>query len=131
MQDLMKGLAASTGQSDDTVEEPFISGTFEYGGRAAAQRKVYLFANKAQDQGSLTDATVQFLGVFKTDKKVCSSHSPLHSRWCNSRQRESRQGSYAFLGCALLGQGGEGTTGRACIARMRQVPASCTHGRKL
>ncbi|CAK0735032.1 hypothetical protein CVIRNUC_000518 [Coccomyxa viridis] len=69
IQDLMKGLAASTGQSDDTVEEPFISGTFEYGGRAAAQRKVYLFANKAQDQGSLTDATVQFLGVFKTDKK--------------------------------------------------------------
>ncbi len=76
MQDLMKGLAASTGQSDDTVEEPFISGTFEYGGRAAAQRKVYLFANKAQDQGSLTDATVQFLGVFKTDKKVALPTHP-------------------------------------------------------
>ncbi len=66
----MKGLAASTGQSDDAVEMPFISGTFEYGGRAAARRKVYMFANKAQDQRSLTDATVQFLGVFKTDKKA-------------------------------------------------------------
>jgi len=70
LQDLMKGLAASTGQSDDAVEMPFISGTFEYGGRAAARRKVYMFANKAQDQSSLTDATVQFLGVFKTDKKA-------------------------------------------------------------
>ena len=66
----MKGLAASTGQSDDAVEMPFISGAFEYGGRAAARRKVYMFANKAQDQRSLTDATVQFLGVFKTDKKA-------------------------------------------------------------
>ena len=119
MQDLMKGLAASTGQSDDTVEEPFISGTFEYGGRAAARRKVYLFANKAQDQGSLTDATVQFLGVFKTDKKVCSSHSPLHSRLCNTRafeRRKSRQDSYAFRGCVLLGQGGEGTGEGMCSA---------------
>ncbi len=72
LQDLMKGLSGSTGQADDVLEAPFISGTFEYGGRAAARRKVYLFANKAQDQRSLTDATVQFLGVFKTDKKVCS-----------------------------------------------------------
>ena len=66
----MKGLSASTGQADDALEAPFISGTFEYGGRAAARRKVYLFANRAQDQRCLTDATVQFLGVFKTDKKV-------------------------------------------------------------
>ena len=70
----MKGLSASTGQADDVQEAPFISGTFEYGGRAAARRKVYLFANKAQDQRSLTDATVQFLGVFKTDKKVSGSY---------------------------------------------------------
>ena len=83
----MKGLAASTGQPDDMVEEPFISGTFEYGGRSAAQRKVYLFANKAQDQGSLTDATVQFLGVFKTDKKVASL---LLSRSCAPTAKEVR-----------------------------------------
>lgn len=69
----MKGLSASTGQSDDALEAPFISGTFEYGARAAAHRKVYVFANKAQDQCRLTDATVEFLGVFKTDKKVPSS----------------------------------------------------------
>ena len=66
----MKGLSASTGQSDDALEAPFISGTFEYGARAAAHRKVYVFANRAQDQRCLTDATVEFLGVFKTDKKV-------------------------------------------------------------
>lgn len=73
----MKGLTASTGQADDTLEAPFISGTFEYGGRAAARRKVYVFANKAQNQASLTDATVQFLGVFKTDKKVHSQSAAL------------------------------------------------------
>jgi hypothetical protein len=32
--------------------------------------QVYLFANKAQNQEALTDATVQFLGVFRTDKRV-------------------------------------------------------------
>ncbi|CAL8467040.1 g6576 [Coccomyxa elongata] len=72
IQDLMKGLAASTGQESgsETDRQPFISGTFEYGvGRPAAKRKVYLFANKAQDQEALTAATVQFLGVFKTDKR--------------------------------------------------------------
>lgn len=51
--------------------EPFISGTFEYGvGRPAASRKVYLFINKAQNQQNLHDAMVQFLGVYKTNKKV-------------------------------------------------------------
>lgn len=78
----MKGLSASMGQSDDMLEAPFISGTFEYGGRAAARRKVYLFANKAQDQRSLTDATVQFLGVFMTDKKVCQLPSCRGGRVC-------------------------------------------------
>ncbi|KAK9824108.1 hypothetical protein WJX72_007801 [[Myrmecia] bisecta] len=49
---------------------PFISGTFEYGlGRPAGKRKVYLFINKAQDQRALSDATVHFLGVFKTNSK--------------------------------------------------------------
>jgi len=53
--------------------EPFISGTFEYGlGRVAAGRKVYLFINKAQDHMKLHDAMVQFLGVYKTNKKVIS-----------------------------------------------------------
>ena len=51
--------------------EPFISGTFEYGlGRGAGGQKVYLFINKAQDQLKLHDAMVQFLGVYKTNKKV-------------------------------------------------------------
>lgn len=43
MQDLMKGLAASTGQEagPEIDRQPFISGTFEYGvGRPAAKRKV-------------------------------------------------------------------------------------------
>ena len=72
-QDLMAGLASATGGSDDggNRSEPFISGSFEYGfGRAAAKRKVYLFANKAQEQSALTDATVQFLGVYRTDRRV-------------------------------------------------------------
>ena len=94
----MKGLAASTGQSDDMVEEPFISGTFEYGGRAAAQRKVYLFANKAQDQASLTDAIVQFLGVFKTDKKVALHTSPYTPDVAHLRQQKSMQDSRAVPG---------------------------------
>lgn len=52
--------------------EPFISGTFEYGlGRMAGGQKTYLFINKAQDQLKLHDAMVQFLGVYKTNKKVC------------------------------------------------------------
>ncbi len=73
-QDLMAGLASATGSSDDGGKrggEPFISGSFEYGfGRMAAKRKVYLFANKAQQQSALTDATVQFLGVYRTDRRV-------------------------------------------------------------
>ena len=53
--------------------EPFISGTFEYGlGRGAGGQKVYLFINKAQDQLKLHDAMVQFLGVYKTNKRVRS-----------------------------------------------------------
>ena len=53
--------------------EPFISGTFEYGlGRVAAGQKTYLFINKAQDQLKLHDAMVQFLGVYKTNKRVRS-----------------------------------------------------------
>lgn len=32
--------------------------------------QIYLFANKAQDQEALTAATVQFMGVFKSDKRV-------------------------------------------------------------
>ena len=55
--------------------EPFISGTFEYGlGRPAAGRKIYLFINKAQDQRNLHDAMVQFLGVYKTNKKASYPH---------------------------------------------------------
>ena len=74
----MRGLSASTGLSADqngssgaAPTEPFISGNFEYGfGRMAARRKVYLFCNKAQDQRALTPASVHFLGVYKTDRRV-------------------------------------------------------------
>lgn len=47
-QDLMRGLAASTGQEGgpEIDKQPFISGTFEYGvGRPAAKRKVCLNAD--------------------------------------------------------------------------------------
>lgn len=74
----MQGLSASTGSGAGSEEgarrdaEPFISGNFEYGvGRMAARRKVYLFCNRAQEQRLLADASVQFLGVYKTDKRVC------------------------------------------------------------
>ena len=51
--------------------EPFISGTFEYGlGRMAGGKKAYLFINKAQDQLKLHDVMVQFLGVYKINKKA-------------------------------------------------------------
>lgn len=62
--------------------EPFLSGTFEYGlGRTAANRKVYVFLSKAQDHDAgLHDASVSFVGVFKTDKQVRSStHRMLHA----------------------------------------------------
>ncbi len=36
----------------------------------AGKRKVFLFINKAQDQRALTVASVQFIGVYRTDKKV-------------------------------------------------------------
>ena len=130
MQDLMKGLAASTGQSDDTVEEPFISGTFEYGGRAAAQRKVYLFANKAQDQGSLTDATVQFLGVFKTDKKVAlRTHPCTPGGATHGKGSPGRTATHVQDVCSWAKE--VKAPGKACVARMQQVPAAGAHGRKL
>ena len=37
---------------------------------SAGKRKVFLFINKAQDQRALTVASVQFIGVYRTDKKV-------------------------------------------------------------
>ena len=77
----MAGLASATGGSDDGGErggrEAFISGNFEYGfGRAASRRKVYLFANRAQVQSALADATVQFLGVYRTDRRVRARGAP-------------------------------------------------------
>lgn len=61
--------------------EPFISGTFEYGlGRSAGGKKVYLFINKAQDQLKLHDAMVQFLGVYKINKRV-RYHAVLRAIW--------------------------------------------------
>lgn len=75
LKDVQAGKAESgRGVSMDVVHqqgEPFISGTFEYGlGRSAVGRKVYLFINKAQDHRQLHDAMVQFLGVYKTNRKV-------------------------------------------------------------
>ena len=79
MQELLKDMEqgkASAETRNPSLElkkgaEPFISGTFEYGlGRGAGGQKVYLFINKAQDQLKLHDAMVQFLGVYKTNKKV-------------------------------------------------------------
>ena len=103
----MKGLAASTGQSDDTIEAPFISGTFEYGGRAAARRKVYIFANKAQDQRCITDATVQFLGVYKTDKKVaislCTHSSTCQEHGVHICQQGAGPALHYGRNCAILG----------------------------
>ena len=103
----MKGLAASTGQSDDTIEAPFISGTFEYGGRAAARRKVYMFANKAQDQRCITDATVQFLGVYKTDKKVahslCTHPSTCRAPGVHVCQQGAGPALHHKRNCAILG----------------------------
>jgi len=85
MQDLLKEMQQGKGGKDKVGlqiqkgAEPFISGTFEYGlGRVAAGRKVYLFINKAQDQMKLHDAMVQFLGVYKTNKKVALPPSPSH-----------------------------------------------------
>ena len=61
--------------------EPFISGTFEYGlGRPAAGRKVYLFINKAQDQRNLHNALVQFLGVYKTNRKARPPPMPCYQQ---------------------------------------------------
>ena len=72
-----KDTNAGTGTITVAQVEPFISGTFEYGlGRPASNRKVYLFINKAQDQRHLLAATVQFLGVYRTDKKVCVRTHP-------------------------------------------------------
>ena len=77
---------ASTETSRPTLEvkkgaEPFISGTFEYGlGRLAGGQKVYLFINKAQDQLKLHDAMVQFLGVYKTNKKVTGARTEIQYR---------------------------------------------------
>lgn len=71
VQEVRSGKAPAQASLEITKAEPFISGTFEYGvGRPAAGRKVYLFVNKAQDHRNLHDAMVQFLGVYKTNKKV-------------------------------------------------------------
>jgi len=84
LQDLLKEMQQGKGGKDKVGlqiqkgAEPFISGTFEYGlGRVAAGRKVYLFINKAQDQMKLHDAMVQFLGVYKTNKKGQLNGIPL------------------------------------------------------
>ena len=60
---------------DDT--QPFISGHFEYGlGRAAAQRDVFVFVGRSQDQDSLDlNTNVTFLGVYRTNKSVRKHHS--------------------------------------------------------
>ncbi|EIE27022.1 hypothetical protein COCSUDRAFT_83581 [Coccomyxa subellipsoidea C-169] len=95
IQDLMKGLAASTGQEagPEIDRQPFISGTFEYGmGRPAAKRKIYLFANKAQDQEALTAATVQFMGVFKSDKRGKLNSVPVPLKIANT------PGHYSIVG---------------------------------
>ena len=88
-QELMRGLSASTGLGAEeggggaAPAEPFISGNFEYGfGRMAARRKVYLFCNKAQDQRALTPASVQFLGVYKTDRRVRPQGSRHKRQFC-------------------------------------------------
>ena len=52
---------------------------------SAGKRKVFLFINKAQDQRALTVASVQFIGVYRTDKKVkplCLSAYPPKHQWC-------------------------------------------------
>ena len=94
------------------------------------QRKVYLFANKAQDQGSLTDATVQFLGVFKTDKKV-----DLRTLPCTpdaSTRDNGSPGRTATHSQDVLGLAKEvKAPGKACVVRMHQVPPAGAHGRKL
>lgn len=42
-------------------------------GRPAANRKVFLFLNKAADQKNLQNASVQFIGVYRTNKQVSPS----------------------------------------------------------
>ena len=66
------GSSALPASVEISTAEPFLSGTFEYGlGRTAANRKVYIFLSKAQDHASgLHDASVSFVGVFKSDKQV-------------------------------------------------------------
>lgn len=74
--------------------EPFLSGTFEYGlGRTAANRKVYVFLSKAQDHDAgLHDASVSFVGVFKTDKQGRLKHVPIPDNiW-------SAPGHYSVIG---------------------------------
>ena len=83
LQDLYKTMDHGSGTGTPasvaiSSSEPFLSGTFEYGlGRTAANRKVYFFLSKAQDNASgLHDASVSFVGVFKTDKQVRATD------WC-------------------------------------------------
>ena len=89
--------------------EPFISGTFEYGlGRPAAGRKVYLFINKAQDQRNLHNALVQFLGVYKTNRKarlagLDPSADPCHD--ANIAGAHGRQQEVRLLTCRARAQG--------------------------